>query len=233
MMYAAESKKDTYLGLGDSLAYGQLYDGKSGESYVDFVGEELIKKSLVKKYNKDYAKVGLTSSDLLKMVENNTAILKDNKKYHINDAIKHTKYVTISVGISDIIKLIKLDTFKNTLTYDKEVVDRNLDIMQSNIYSVVEELKQKIDEKNIYLISYYFPYPAYMTALKEEDIAVFNKLNDYIKEVAKDTNTNYVDISSVSSLTFIPNEKNYHPASEGYRYIALLVKNQINMNISK
>jgi hypothetical protein len=66
-----------------------------------------------------------------------------------------------------------------------------------------------------------------MTALAVEDIELFNKLNDYIKEVAIDTNTNYVDITSVCSLTFIPNEKDYHPANEGYRFIALLVKKSI------
>lgn len=226
-IYFHEDEENLYLALGDSLAYGQQYDGKSGMSYVDILGEELIKDNKISQYSKLFTKPKMTSSELLQIVESNSTVLKDNGRIHFSTQLKRAKYVTISVGFEETFKLVNVDFFHNTMTYDEEALERNLSILALNLFHLVEEIKKDVKSENIILVGYYFPYPTLLTSVDDKALEFFENLNDCIEEVAKDTNTKYVNIKTVCSVTFLPSEEGIYPDYVGYTYISTLIKKAI------
>ncbi len=226
-IYLQEEEDNLYLALGDSLAYGQQYDGKSGKSYADVLGEYLIEKKLILNYSKLFTKPKMTSGELLEIVENNASVIKGKGQIHFYTQLKRAKYVTISVGFEEIFKLVNVDFFHRTITYDQEAFERNLSILALNLFHLVEEIKKEVNSENILLIGYYFPYPTLLTSVDESALKFIEDLNECIEEVSKDTSTKYVDITSLCTITFLPKEDGIYPDFTGYTYISTLIKKEL------
>ncbi|MFP3488357.1 SGNH/GDSL hydrolase family protein, partial [Staphylococcus sp. SIMBA_130] len=91
----AQVQKWDYLALGDSLTHGLQYDGKDGLSYADYIADHLTDLDRLKQFNKSYARSGLTTSEMLAMLQTNA---------DLQLAIANTDLITISVGANDLLE---------------------------------------------------------------------------------------------------------------------------------
>ena len=176
-----------YLVMGDYLSVNRKVDGKEIASFTSLLGEYFVDNNLIDEINSSYAFSGVDSSKLLEMIEKDAYSGKDDGLVSL---IKESKYITVSVGMNDIIEYIKFDSSNKKVVYDKEFIKRKMEIMKQNYLEIVEEIKQLNEGVSVYLIGYYSPL--------EYEEEVFNMLNDSIKQVSELCNVYYVDISGVN-----------------------------------
>lgn len=215
-------KCNTYLVLGDYLSVSGSLKGERINSFSSILGDYLVEKELVNSVNNSYTSSSIDSELLLEM------ICKD--AYNGSDSglvslIKDSKYITVSVGMNDILKYLRFDSNKQEIVYDKEYIKRKLEIMKHNYYEIVENIKEINGEVNIYLMSYYCPF----TWVSEENIGsvkeVFSLLNDSIKEVSELMDVYYVDISEVSKEENMFSKYQVYLNELGHEYIFSVIKN--------
>ena len=219
----SDNKKcNTYLALGDYLSVSGSLKGERIDSFSTMLGDYLVKSDLVSSVNNSYTSSSINSELLLEM------ICKD--AYSGNDTglvsvIKDSKYITISVGMNDILQYLRFDSNKQEIVYDKEYIKRKLEIMKQNYYEIVENIKEINADVSIYLMSYYCPF----TWVNEDNIdsvkEVFDLLNDSIKEVSELMDVYYVDISEVSKEENMFGKYQVYLNELGHEYIFSVFRN--------
>ena len=188
-------KVNTYLAIGDYLSVSGNLGGSEILSFSTMLGDYLVSNDLVESSNYNYTRASVNSSELLEM------ICKD--AYSGNDLglvslIEESKYITITVGMNDILQYIRFDSSNQELIYDKEHIKRKLEIFKQNYYEIIEEIKELNDGVSVYLVGYYSPFEWVDEKNKSNVNEVFFLLNESIKDVSEFTGVNYVDISDVS-----------------------------------
>ena len=180
-------KKDYsyYLVIGDYVSKNQMFDNESIPSFSHDVGEYLKDNKLVSEVQEGYLNNNMTSKKLLEMIENDAYMIDD---ISLSDEIKRSKYITITLGINDIINDIKYDKMNDSLIYNKDVINDKIDIFKHNYFKVIEEIKNINDDVNIMLVGVYCLY---------NDMDVFLTLNSAIEEVASYYNLSYIDLSDI------------------------------------
>ena len=98
-------KKDYsyYLVMGDYVSNKQIIGEKQINSFSSFVGDFLKEENMINEVNTQYLKNNMTSKKMLEMIENET-YKKDSKD--LETLIKKSKYISITLGINDIINNI-------------------------------------------------------------------------------------------------------------------------------
>ena len=215
-------KASTYLAIGDYLSVSGNLKGENINSFSNMLGDFLISSKEVKISNYNYAKSTLDSATLLEM------ICKD--AYSGNDSglvssIRDSKYITISVGMNDILQYIRFDSNKQHVEYDKEYIKRKLEIFKQNYYEIIEEIKELNDGVSVYLVGYYYPFSWVDDENKENVNEVFKLLNDSIKEVSEVTSVYYVDISEVSKEENMFSKYQIYLNQIGHEYVFSVFKN--------
>lgn len=209
-------KLNTYLAIGDYLSVSGELKGSEISSFSSILGDYLINSNLVNESNYNYAKSNIDSDALLEM------ICKD--AYSGNDSglvslIKESKYITISVGMNDILQYIRFDSNNQKIEYDKEYIKRKLEIFKQNYYEIIEEIKELNDEVSVYLVGYYSPFSWVDEENKEGVNEVFKLLNDSIKEVSDFMSVYYVDISEVSKEENMFSKYQIYLNQMGHEYV--------------
>ncbi len=221
-IFTFNKKLDTYLALGDYLSVSGDLKGEQITSFSSLLGEYFIGEEKVNNFNDDYTMSNVDSSMLLEM------IVKD--AYNGSDTglmslIKDSKYITISVGMNDILGYLRFDSNKEEVIYDKEFVKRKLEIMQQNYYEIVEEIKDINEGASVYLIGYYCPF----LWVEEEKVdgvkEVFEMLNDSIREVSELMSVYYVDISEVSKEENMFSKYQIYLNQIGQEYVFSVMRN--------
>lgn len=205
---APSKKVDTYLAIGDYLSVSGKLNGKEITSFTSLLGDYFVSNNLISEVNTNYTSSSIDSSLLLEM------IVKD--AYSGNDSglvslVRDSKYITISVGMNDVIKYIRFDSNNKEAIYDKEYIKRKLEIMKQNYLEIVEEIKELNEGVSVYLVGYYSPFD-----YGEE---VFEMLNEAVKEVSELTQTSYVDISGVNEKSNLYNEHQIYLNNNGHEYV--------------
>lgn len=215
-------KMNTYLALGDYLSVSGELKGEKINSFSSMLGEYLLDGGLVEVTNYSYSKSAIDSATLLEM------ICKD--AYSGNDEglvslIKDSKYITISVGMNDILQYIRFDSSNQSVKYDKEYIKRKLEIMKQNYFEIIDEIKELNEGVSVYLVSYYCPF----SWVDEENLEVVNEvfklLNDSIKEVSDLMSVYYVDISEVSKDENMYSKYQIYLNELGHEYVFSVFKN--------
>lgn len=209
-------KVDTYLAIGDYLSVSGKLKGKEITSFTSLLGDYLVSNNLISEVNTSYTSSSVDSSLLLEM------IVKD--AYSGNDSglvslIKDSKYITISVGMNDVINYIRFDSNNKEAIYDKEHIKRKLEIMKQNYLEIVEEIRELNEGVSVYLVGYYSPF--------EYGEEVFEMLNDSVKEVGELTGVYYVDISEVSEQKNMYSNKQIYLNNSGHEYVFEVLKNNL------
>lgn len=219
-----EEALDTYLVIGDYLSVSGYLNEEKIESFSSLLGEYFIDNDIVSKVNSNYAFSSVDSSLLLKMISEDSSSGKDDG---LVGAIKDSKYITISVGMNDILEYIRFDSNNQKIVYDKEYIKRKLEIMKQNYYEIVEEIKSINGNASIYLLSYYSPFLWVEEECKDQVSEVFYMLNECVEDVVELTSVKYVDISAVGETRYMVNNKQIYLNQLGQEYVFKLVKDEI------
>jgi len=222
-LLTVNKKLDTYVALGDYLSVSGNVKGEEVTSFTGLLGEYFISNNLVSKVNDSYVRSSITSEMLLEMI-NKDAYSENNKG--LLSLLKDSKYVTISIGMNDILQYLRFDSNKQEMTYDEEIIDRKLEIMKQNYCEIIEEIKNINEKINVYLVSYYYPFEWVSEKNKIKVNEVFSKLNSCIKEVSDLANVHYVDISGVSKEENMSSKQQIYLNQLGQDNIFNIIKNE-------
>lgn len=186
---------NAYLAIGDYLSVSGSLKGENIISFSSLLGDYLISEKEVDVSNYSYAKSSVDSATLLEMICKGAYSGEDEGLVSL---IKDSKYITISVGMNDILNYIRFDSKNQKMEYDREYIKRKLEILQQNYFEIIEEIKELNQGVSVYLVGYYCPFSWVEEDNKKDVYEVFNLLNDSIKEVSEITSSYYVDISNVN-----------------------------------
>ena len=155
--YALYKKEDYsyYLALGDYISKKQVLDDKEVDSFSSFLGEHLIKEKEINEVNQGYLKNNMTSKKLLEMIEKDSYKIDDSA---LSELIKKSKYITISLGMNDIVNQVRYDSFNDKLIYDRDVINNKIEVFKHNYHEIVEEIKNLNNDAYVVLIGCYCVY---------------------------------------------------------------------------
>lgn len=186
-----------YLSLGDYVSNYVMVDDVKVESFTDMVGDYLINEDKVAEHKSDYVSNNMTSKKLLEMIEGN---VYNNEGSGLVDEIKKSKYVTITLGINDVLNYIKYDSISDKLIYDEEILKEKINVFKHNYYNIINEIKDINKESNVMLVGTYSIYG---------DNVVSNLLNDAIKDVSINYNCHFIDVSDIGDNYLYTSNKLY------------------------
>lgn len=218
---SVNKKLDTYLVLGDYLSVSGNLKGDNIKSFSSLLGDYLVNDKMVSNVDDNYVFAGMDSELLLEMISKEAYGVEEKG---IVNLIENSKYITISVGMNDIIDYIRFDSSKQKVIYDKEYIKRKLEIMKQNYYEIVDAIKDINESSKVYLMSYYYPYYWVDEEYREDACEVFKMLNDSIKEVSKVSDVYYVDISEVSKEENMFNKSQIYLNQLGHEYVFSVFK---------
>lgn len=181
-------KKDDYcyyLAIGDYISNEQVFEDKTVNSFSNLLGDFLVEEKVVNEVSTGYLKNNMTSKKMLEMIEKDSYKVDDSK---LVDLIKKSKYITITLGINDVISQVKYDSYKNKIIYDKDVISNKIDIFKHNYHEIVEQIKDINGDAKVLLVGCYSLYG---------DKELSTLINDATKSVSEDTDSYYVDVSDI------------------------------------
>lgn len=216
-IFTPKKKLDTYLAIGDYMSVSGKFKGEDVVSFTSLLGEYFIEQKMVSNVNANYTSSGIDSSLLLEMI---TKDAYSGKDVGLVSQIKNSKYITISVGINDILQYVRFDSINKKVLFDEDVVERKLEIMQQNYYEIIDEIQDLNDEASIYLIGYYCPFEW----VKDDELLVFNLLNDSIRNIGEETNVNYVDIKDVGKKENLINSNQIYLNNLGHEDVFCAIR---------
>ena len=211
----------SYTSLGDSFAVGIDSYGQQTYSYSDYVKDYLISKRKLKSYSKSFTSKDMTIEKLHNYILTNKEVKYNNKKEKIKNILHETDYLTISIGLNDLL-------YKMTLT--NKLNDNNINMIIDDINNSFNELIKeirKIYKHEIYVIGYY-------------DL---NINNEYYRKAIKKLNNIYLNnpeviyistyIISENKNIFLSNPSNYYPNYKGYQVISSKIIDKISKKLEK
>lgn len=211
----------TYTSLGDSLAVGIDSYGQRIYSYSDYTKDYLVSKKKLKNYSNTFTSEDMTIEKLYNYILINKEMNHNNKKENIKEILQETDYLTISIGLNDLL-------YKLTLT--NEMNEDNLNIIIKEIKNSFSELIteiRKIYKHEIYIIGYY-------------DL---NIDNNFYKKAIKELNNIYKSNSEVIYIStyiisenkniFLSNPSKYYPNYKGYQVISSKIIDKISKKLEK
>ncbi len=211
----------TYTVIGDGLSYGIDSYGRKTYSYSDYVKDYLVDKNKLKDYYKLYVKKDTTIEMLYNSLLTNQKMSINNKKTNIKTILRETDYITMSVGINDLLYQL---TITNNLTEQK--IDNIIKEIETNFNNLIQEIR-KVYNREIYIIGYY----NLNINNKLYNMAI-NKLNNIYK---KNKNVIYIStyIISENKNIFLSNSMNYYPNYKGYQVISSKIIDKISKKLEK
>ncbi len=202
------SNNITYISLGDHLALGvNSYEGVD-YGYSDYVKDYLAKEKELKFYTKAYASKDMSIDRLYSSIITNEKMTYKNKKLSLKEIIRESDFLTLTVGINDLIYKMSIT---NNMSNDK--LDIILEEIRVSFDRLISEIK-KYYHNDIYFVSYYEnPYYSNYTNY------AIRKLNRVLEEnkdiIFISTEELFKDRSLVSSpRSPFPNSKGYKKISE-------------------
>ena len=139
-----DNKFNTYLAIGDYLSVSGNLRGEKITSFSSLLGDYFVENKLVDEVNTSYTSSSINSTLLLEMINKDAYTGNDNGLVSL---IKDSRYITISVGMNDIIQYIRFDSNNQEIVYDKEFIKRKLEIMKQNYYEIIDEIGPAHDKK--------------------------------------------------------------------------------------
>lgn len=184
-----QNKNNYFLIVGDKIGNNEYVD-----SLKNLNNNELY-------YDTTFTSNNLSSTQLLKFVNQNAQKNINGKMVKINDLIKNSQYMCLSVGSNDLNEKIILSD--NVAEYDMEILYRQIQITSNNVYNIIYDIKDTNPKIQIVILGVYFPYIFLDFSDKKDLETIYENYNNNLKEIANSLNINYLD------LTILSNEKYY------------------------
>ena len=192
------NNKIYYLSVGDYLSYGINDLNNTNNNY-----SESIKKNIGKNLKKyvNYSTIDdYRVNDLINDINYNKEILYENKSYRFQNLLVKANYITLSIGMNDLIYKKKL----YTLNY--EYIDELL-LDVDNLFRIL----RNYNKDKIYFLSFY-------NIINNKEIVDYS--NKKLKLLCEKYKINFIDISNLNKYI-----KKMYPSTEGYTYITKQILN--------
>lgn len=172
--------------------------GCSKGNGIAFLGN--LDSSISKNDEIDYtfASPKMTSSDLYKIADQDAIGKTMDSSAKFSKIVKKSSLVVVRVGWYDISPLLKVDPRINQIEYDEELLERQLAILNYNLFHLFDEIVAIRRNIKIYSVGCFNPY-----SLEEPEELLFktvlNSINASIIDAGLDYNVSYIDVSNVKS----------------------------------
>ncbi|MGE7796564.1 SGNH/GDSL hydrolase family protein [Lysinibacillus fusiformis] len=210
---SAFAQTESYVAIGDSLAAGQTPFQQIDAGYSDLIAMRLQAMDQLKFYTKELAFPGFTTANVLERIKTEEA----------RDLLANATLVTVSAGANDLLSLVRLNPTAGTLTFSQLQADYALNIVRKNMEAILNDLGVLAPKAQVYVIGYYFAYPAVHLTQKEGTNAQLVKLNTILQQQAELAGAVYVNVYDsfgLNATNYLPNYADVHPNMEGYRQMA-------------
>ncbi|WP_270180339.1 cell wall-binding repeat-containing protein [Alkalihalobacillus sp. CinArs1] len=213
--YAAQSNNVhdewKYVALGDSLAAGVQSDGTLGDSYADYIADDLENIDRLESFTKKFAVPGFTTDDLLEQLTMNV---------EAQQAVASADLITLTIGANDFLNLLK--TSPEDLE-NEEVVKALFTKVQTNYVQIMGIIRTLNPDANVFIQGYYNPFYAYPAEQQAVFTQLMTSLNQMIEAIALKSGSGFVptyDVIAANYTKYLPNPQNVHPGQAGYEVIA-------------
>lgn len=211
---SANTEAIRYLALGDSLAAGMTPNKEIDKGYADYAAGYLQGKNMLASFSKAFSWPGETTDELL---------LKLTTDAQLQETVKQSNTITISVGANDLLKDSKLDPEKQILLIDETKVPATLQKIAFNYTLILKSIKDLNPNAKVFAMGYYFPFPYIADVQKPKLIELTKALNSSIELTSVSMGATFVDIYEKfgdDPKTFLPNPLNIHPNAAGYQLMS-------------
>ena len=200
--------KLSYISLGDGLSKGINYNNYEGKGYSDFISDYINKYNKLEMYTKDFTNEDERITDLIDNIEENISTTVNKKNITIQNAIKKSDIISISIGMNEI-----LYKYSNNVNdgYMYSYIDECINDLNKLIKTI-----RKLNNKDIYLLGYY-------NTTKDKRLDKFIKYaNNNLLEICSEYKLNYVNLYDIfkNNKHLIYNLYNHYPNQDGYKLIA-------------
>ena len=166
----------------------------------------------------------MKSKELLYYVSSNAYLNNENKKISINQLIKESKYVVISIGINDLLSKLILNKYESKLTYDLDNISLMLSLFEQNLFNIIEHILLVTEFCKIIVTTY--DDPLYLVDKQDEIHTILNKLNLTLISVCNFFEQHYVEIKLNNTMYY--NDLNlFYPNDLGNQKIAEIIYQKI------
>ncbi len=201
-----------FLALGDSLAKGTTSYGGKDHSYNDYLCNYIIKKNILEKYIKEFIEEDYRTTDLIRDIEDNRAVIINNKKQTIKNALIKADLVTLSIGMNDLYYKV------NTINLETEDIYNHIEEMMKDIDKLFSLLR-KYCKEDIVILNY-FKTSSLLDNDKIEEI--FNYANTLLKEKSNKYKIYYLETNKIleDNPLYLPQSNSYLPSRNGHEAIS-------------
>lgn len=184
------NEKIYYVSLGDHLSYGINNFNKVDNSFSNNISNNY--KDNLENYVNYSSCDDYRVMDLINDINYNKIVTYDNKEYKLQNLLVKANYITISIGMNDLI-------YKKNIDYD--YVDDLLNDIEDLLVLI-----RKYNKDEIYFLSFY-------DIINNKDVIEY--ANKRIANICNKNKVNYVDISKLGNYII----KDTYPTNDGYSYI--------------
>ena len=211
----------TYTALGDGFAQGIDCYGQKDYGYSDYVKDYLKEQNKLKNYSKSYTSKDMTIERLHNTLLTNKKMGKKDTNDNIKTILRETDYLTISIGLNDLLYKLSLS---NKLT--NETLNKVINEIEKNFNELIKEIK-KVYSKDIYVIGYY--------EVNKENYYLNKAINKLNKIYQENENVTYIStmIISKNKHIFLSNPNSYYPNYKGYQAISTKIIDKISKKLEK
>ena len=166
----------------------------------------------------------MKSKELLYYVSSNAYLNNENKKISINQLIKESKYVVISIGINDLLSKLILNKYESKLTYDLDNISLMLSLFEQNLFNIIEHILLVNESCKIIVTTYDDPF--YLVDKQDEIHTILNKLNLTLISVCTFFEQHYVEIK-LNNTMYYNDLNSFYPNDLGNQKIAEIIYQKI------
>lgn len=218
LIYKSSYKKRYYyLALGDGLSLGKNAYGITEYGYTGYLASYLEREGKLKYFSKDFSKSKYYIDELLNDLKYNKSL---SNGHNLKRELREANLVTLSIGFDD------LYDYAYSIKPEAEISTTGINNIVQKYKNLLIELK-KYTKGQVLLIGYY--------NLTLDEGESFNELiikfNREIKNLAKEENVKFIDVSSaVDNYTeYFPNPNVFYPNNRGYYQIYKVITQNINL----
>ncbi len=156
------------------------YKHKSYRQYGALLGCPTEEIHFNSECNKVFVYEYMSASYLQKMIEMDASKKVDDQIVKLSSIISSTTYIVINIGSYDITSMIHVNEYKQTLSYDVDILKRKVDVVTSTMSTIVSQIQSINEYTRIYLLSQMYPYEIY-----DENVdKIFTSLNESYQIIA-------------------------------------------------
>lgn len=211
----------SYTNFGDGFAKGIDCYGRVDYGYGDYIKDYLKNKNKLKNYSNEFTSKDMTIEKLHNTIIANEKVLTNHKKNNIKYILRDTDYLTISIGMNDLLYKLSL-----TNEYTEESLNLIIKEIELSYNALIKEIR-KVYPNDIYAIGYYNI---------DKNSAFFNSAIKKLNKIyEKNENVIYISTNEISEKSdkYLLNPNIYYPNNKGYQVISTKIINKISKKLEK